>query len=595
MKTLSKSLVVVVAIAAALLSVPATYAQCPSTNPVVVGHLLDAYYTGLDETYLAGRVFVFHNASINNGTAEFLCRADGDLSAGGTCASTAGTPTDGKVIVQGNWASLGVAGCPIDANTTQGSTPNVAFVTSINGEGTAAHAGVYVLASVGYSITDNGFFLDYAHPLTPDGTAFQPIGASLIPAPKIASFTDNHDGTASATVSWTAAQTFDDCTLNLVGTCTDFPGGKRPVVDGYALYSMVAPCGTQPMTSVASAWGAPIAQTSGTSLATAVTVPFDSTGVSCTYLALGIISGGQPGGAVSGHTSLGSSDRDGDGIPDATDNCPNTPNANQSDVDQDGIGDVCDNCVNTANSSQADVDQDGVGDACDNCKTIANANQANADGDLFGDVCDNCPSVGNDTQADTDGDGHGDACDNCPQVSNADQADGDHDAVGDVCDNCPTTPNTNQADSDGDKLGDACDNCPTVSNPGQENMDLDCQGDACDNCPTIPNCNQDPSVCAQLCENVAISFTSALGKGSGTVFWDTTREIDLLGFNVVEIDSKGTRTQQNVSLIRCEECVTGVGHTYSFVVPKHKSGHNIFVEMLRVNGNVQVCGPAVKQ
>jgi len=102
-------------------------------------------------------------------------------------------------------------------------------------------------------------------------------------------------------------------------------------------------------------------------------------------------------------------------------------------------------------------------------------------------------------------------------------------------------------------------------------------------------------VSTQVCQNVVISFTSLLGKGSGTTFWDTSREIDLIGFNVVEIDSKGTRTQENVSLIRCEECVTGVGHTYSFVVPKHKSGHNIFVEMLRVNGNVQVCGPAAKQ
>jgi len=98
-----------------------------------------------------------------------------------------------------------------------------------------------------------------------------------------------------------------------------------------------------------------------------------------------------------------------------------------------------------------------------------------------------------------------------------------------------------------------------------------------------------------VCENVKISFSSPLGKGSGTVFWDTTREIDLIGFNIVEIDSKGTRTQLNTSLIRCVECVTGVGNLYSQPVPKHKSGHNIFVEMLRVNGNVNVCGPAVRQ
>lgn len=61
------------------------------------------------------------------------------------------------------------------------------------------------------------------------------------------------------------------------------------------------------------------------------------------------------------------------------------------------------------------------------------------------------------------------------------------------------------------------------------------------------------------------------------------------------IDAKGTRTQQNVAQIRCEECVTGVGHSYSFIIPKHKSGHNIYVEMLRLNGTVQVFGPAVRQ
>jgi Ca2+-binding RTX toxin-like protein len=35
-------------------------------------------------------------------------------------------------------------------------------------------------------------------------------------------------------------------------------------------------------------------------------------------------------------------DRDGDGVPDSTDNCPNVANANQADVDHDGLGTVCD-------------------------------------------------------------------------------------------------------------------------------------------------------------------------------------------------------------------------------------------------------------
>lgn len=38
----------------------------------------------------------------------------------------------------------------------------------------------------------------------------------------------------------------------------------------------------------------------------------------------------------------GAADADGDGVPDATDNCPETANADQADTDEDGIGDICD-------------------------------------------------------------------------------------------------------------------------------------------------------------------------------------------------------------------------------------------------------------
>jgi len=39
-------------------------------------------------------------------------------------------------------------------------------------------------------------------------------------------------------------------------------------------------------------------------------------------------------------------DSDGDGIPDAIDNCPTVPNPDQADGDHDGIGDACDPCTN---------------------------------------------------------------------------------------------------------------------------------------------------------------------------------------------------------------------------------------------------------
>jgi hypothetical protein len=56
-------------------------------------------------------------------------------------------------------------------------------------------------------------------------------------------------------------------------------------------------------------------------------------------------------------------DRDGDGILDADDNCPDAANASQVDEDGDAMGDVCDPCPPFADNE--DGDGDGLGDACD--------------------------------------------------------------------------------------------------------------------------------------------------------------------------------------------------------------------------------------
>ena len=155
----------------------------------------------------------------------------------------------------------------------------------------------------------------------------------------------------------------------------------------------------------------------------------------------------------------------------------------------------------------------------------------------------------------------------------------------DLCDNCSNVPNTNQADADMDGFGDACDNCPDVPNAGQQDADGDGDGDACDVCPTIPNPNQDPDPCYQTVLDAKIDIHSPAGKGSGLVTWRTTTESNLVGFNVVRY-VKGQRIRLNAAVIACSACSDGRSGSYSFIVPKHKSGLNLFVEMVRASGFV---------
>jgi len=151
--------------------------------------------------------------------------------------------------------------------------------------------------------------------------------------------------------------------------------------------------------------------------------------------------------------SVGIPDADGDGFPNACDNCPLIANPTQADADADGFGDPCDPC---SGPGPVDADLDGTCDLGDNCPGLANPDQANADGDAHGDACDNCPAAENDDQADFENDGLGDACD----------PDDDNDATDDLDDNCPFLVNPDQANADADLLGDACDNCPAAFEGG---------------------------------------------------------------------------------------------------------------------------------
>lgn len=138
-------------------------------------------------------------------------------------------------------------------------------------------------------------------------------------------------------------------------------------------------------------------------------------------------------------------DTDGDGVPDSTDNCPNTPNPLQTDTDSDGIGDECD--------TNNDNDNDGVDNSIDNCINTANASQLDTDGDGLGDACD----------ADDDNDGYTDiqeiACSSDPLDDTSFCSGGidtDGDGVPDADDAFPTDP-TETKDTDADGTGNNAD------------------------------------------------------------------------------------------------------------------------------------------
>ena len=116
-----------------------------------------------------------------------------------------------------------------------------------------------------------------------------------------------------------------------------------------------------------------------------------------------------------------SGDRDGDGIPDNIDKCPDQPEDFDGFQDQDGCPDL-------------DNDGDGIPDALDKCPNEPE------DKDGFQDE-DGCPDL------DNDGDGIPDALDKCP--NEPEDKDGFQDEDG-----CP------DLDNDGDGIPDALDKCP---------------------------------------------------------------------------------------------------------------------------------------
>jgi large repetitive protein len=137
-------------------------------------------------------------------------------------------------------------------------------------------------------------------------------------------------------------------------------------------------------------------------------------------------------------------DRDGDGIPDEADKCPNEPEDRDGFEDSDGCPDP-------------DNDKDGVLDHDDRCMNVpglaALQGCPDRDGDGIADDLDKCPDQPEDVDGFQDNDG-------CPDLDN------DEDGVPDAADRCPLEagPAANQGcpdtDRDGDTVVDRLDNCP---------------------------------------------------------------------------------------------------------------------------------------
>lgn len=190
-------------------------------------------------------------------------------------------------------------------------------------------------------------------------------------------------------------------------------------------------------------------------------------------------------------------DKDGDGIPDLDDACPELPGKAEfrgcPDTDGDGVPDAEDACPREPGPRETqgcpvskDSDGDGIPDDIDRCPLDPE------DKDGFQDE-DGCPD------ADNDGDGIVDRADTCPNEPGPIEnrgcpvTDRDGDGVPDAEDKCPDLPGKKALsgcpDTDGDGIPDAEDRCPVLAGlrENQGCPDTDRDGDTIvdrlDKCP----------------------------------------------------------------------------------------------------------------
>lgn len=214
------------------------------------------------------------------------------------------------------------------------------------------------------------------------------------------------------------------------------------------------------------------------------------------------------------------SDRDGDGIKNELDLCPDLPGLKSlngcPDSDGDGIADFQDKCPNDVGSKELkgcpDSDGDGVADADDDCPDeVGTADNkgcpdADRDGDGIPDNEDACPDIAADTDT------------GCPNDDN------DDDGVPNSIDRCPDAKGTAATngcpDTDGDGVADPDDNCPKVAGPKVYNGCPDSDGDGLDD--SIDKCPYSPgTVAANGCPEITKEDKETLDIAMRAVQFDT--------------------------------------------------------------------------
>lgn len=190
--------------------------------------------------------------------------------------------------------------------------------------------------------------------------------------------------------------------------------------------------------------------------------------------------------------NLGPRDRDGDGVKDSYDVCPDTPGSAEfdgcPDTDRDGIADRMDRCPEVAGGKETggcpDSDGDGVVNSEDACPNVAGSAEfdgcPDSDNDGIINSEDSCPNIAG-TKAlngcpDSDGDGIADNVDNCPNIAGTEATNG-----------CP--------DSDRDGIADRNDECPNVAGSAEFN-----------GCPDVAIVQE---VADKIIENLIFGFDEA--------------------------------------------------------------------------------------